>query len=129
MSIVPGRLRGVHVLFVDDNFDTVEIMTTCLRLNGAHVETAASGAEALSLLQTARPHVIVSDLSMPGMTGIEFIQQVRKLPREDEHPTPAIAFTAYSEKREAALAAGFQAYVMKPLDPDLMVAEVVRLLG
>src|SRR5438094_265161 len=79
----------------------------------------AGGAEGLAALAEIRAHVIVSDLSMPVMDGMEFLRRVRQLPGQAQAPTPAIAFTGfgdrYSETR--ARAAGFQALLAKPADP------------
>jgi CheY-like chemotaxis protein len=125
----PAFLRGVHVVVVDDNDDARDIVVSFLGYHGAHVTAAATAREALDVLGSVRPDVIVSDISMPGMTGHELIRQVRALPGEAEHPTPAIALTIFSSERAQALASGFQAYLVKPIDPSAVVREVARLAG
>jgi len=129
MGDAPGFLRGIHVLLVDDNVDAREIIASFLLHHGAHVTAAESGAEALGLMEAVRPDVIVSDISMPGMTGHEFLQRVRTLPGEAEHPTPAIALTILDGHRERARQSGFQTYLVKPVDPSQVVREVARLAG
>ena len=124
-----GRLHGVSVLFVDDDAHVVESIGSYLRFSGAHVETALSGDEALQRLAAARVQAVVLDYSMPGMTGIELLSYIRKLPGEAERPTPAILYTALPHLRDAALTAGFSAYLIKPLNPRVLVDEIARLVG
>ena len=118
------RLDGVSVLFVDDNLDSRLIMTAFLEHHGARITAVASGPEALTTLERTRPDVIVSDISMPGMTGIAFLELVRKM---DGARIPAIAYTAFPNLRNAAHAAGFDSYFVKPLDPVGLVDEIARL--
>ena len=121
------RLAGVSVLLVDDNEDARYVMGSYLTYSGAHAVTVKSALEALELLERMRPSIIVTDMSMPGMSGLEFLHAVRKLPGQSEHPTPFIACTAFSDASEAARQAGFQAYLVKPIDPRDLVSEVARI--
>jgi CheY-like chemotaxis protein len=123
-----GPLHGVSVLVVDDNADTRNMLGDYLRHFGAHVATLRSGAEALQHLATVRVHVLVIDYTMPGMSGFELLALIRKLPGEAERPTPAILFTAVDGIRAAAQAAGFAAYLVKPLDPRLLVETITALV-
>jgi two-component system response regulator GlrR len=122
------ELSDVYVLFVDDDADTLEIFTMYLTYHGAHVHPARCAEEALTLLDIVRPHIIVSDMWMPEMTGPEFIRRVRKLPGMAEDPIPAIAYTEFAHMRDEALAAGFHAYLMKSFAPRVLVSEIARLL-
>jgi CheY-like chemotaxis protein len=125
-----GReLEGLHLLVVDDNDDAREILRAYLTYCGAMVTTARSGHEALTVLQEIRVHVIISDLSMPGLDGHDFLRRVRELPGEAEHPTPAIAITGFAgpEHRQRALASGFSLYVVKPVDPSRIVEDILAL--
>jgi CheY-like chemotaxis protein len=123
------RLTGIHVLVVDDNEDARYVLRSYLEHHGASVMTAGSGEEALAALSYVRAHVIVSDLSMPGMTGIDFIRLVRALPGEAEKSTPAIAVTAFDDpvNRRQAQLTGFEVYLTKPVNPMTVVEEVERL--
>jgi CheY-like chemotaxis protein len=123
------RLDGVHVLVVDDHEDTRDLLQLYLANRGATVTTARSGGEALASLAKTGAHVIVSDISMPGMSGLELMRRVSDLPGQAAKRTPAIAFTALREQghRKEALASGFQVYLLKPLDPGIVVQEVARL--
>jgi CheY-like chemotaxis protein len=128
-EVAPPRLDGIHILVVEDDDDARYVLQSYLTYHGADVATARSGTEALALVVRVPVHVVVSDLSMPGMSGIEFMVQFRKLPGQTENPTPAIACTAFADvlHRDAALASGFQVFVRKPFDPLTVVHEVARL--
>jgi len=122
-------LDGISVLVVDDNVDSLDLLRATLTYYGALTVTAADGKEALERLARMRVDVIVSDLSMPGFSGHDFIRAVRTLPDEAARNTPAIALTAFNEphQRETALGAGFQAYMLKPFDATMLVREIRRL--
>src|SRR6185369_10435501 len=92
-----GDLTGVHVLLVDDTEDVLEIFGSYLRHVGAVVTMARNGSEALACLAQARAHVIVTDLAMPGMDGVEFVARLRGDRGQGEAPTPVIAVTAFPD--------------------------------
>jgi len=127
MSSTEVNLDGVHVLLVDDNEDALEIFGAYLRHLGAVVTVARNGAEALGLLEQARAHVIVTDLTMPGMDGVEFVSRLRGHRGEAESPTPVIAVTAFPENYvpEAMHELGFRSYLVKPVNPERVAREVL----
>jgi PAS domain S-box-containing protein len=117
-------LSGLHVLIVDDDQDTLELLGAALTQRSARVTTAASAAEAIRALKFFRPDVLISDIAMPGEDGYELMQKVIAL---DLVPSiPAIAITAYAkqEDKERALAAGFQRYLAKPVELGELIAAV-----
>jgi PAS domain S-box-containing protein len=124
-------LQGLRVLVVDDEADTRDMVCAILKSQGAQVEVASSAAAALAALPDARPHILVSDVEMPGQDGYELIRQVRLLPGEAGGKVPAAALTAYArpEDRMRALMAGFQIHVPKPVQPAELVAVVASLAG
>lgn len=111
---------------MDDDTDTLEILSTYLHHHGAHIGTARTGREALRHLIRMRVDVLVIDYTMPGMTGVDLLRQIRTLPGEAERPTPAILCTAVGGMGAAALAAGFSGYLVKPMDPHVLVEEIAR---
>jgi PAS domain S-box-containing protein len=125
------RLDGLSVLVVEDHADSRDLLITMLTGVGAVVFSAATAADALALLQTERPNVVLSDLEMPGETGYDLIQKVRALPREQGGLTPAIALTAYAhpDDRVRALAAGFQWHLAKPALPEELSKAVAAVVG
>src|SRR5262245_25670018 len=123
------NLRGVRVLVVDDDLDTLEMLKVVLQHRGAEVITASSADDALTALERSRPDALVSDLAMPEQDGYELIQRIRQRGPEHGGNIPAVALTAFArvEDRVRALTAGFQMYVPKPVDPDELVAVVANL--
>jgi PAS domain S-box-containing protein len=118
------RLDGVHVLAVDDEVDSLNLLRTVLENAGARVSTSGSGPDALAVLRSELPDVMVADIGMPGMDGLQLIRAVRQLD-EPLRSTPAAALTAYarSQDRITSLASGFQMHLVKPIDPvELIVA-------
>lgn len=124
-----ARLRGVRVLAVDDDDDAREFVRTLLAARGAEVHTAASAAEALEALARWRPHVLLSDIGMPGTDGHALLRSVRALPASAGGEVPAIAITAYAREvdRRAALDAGFDRHLVKPLRGETLVETVAGL--
>lgn len=110
-------LIGVHVLVVDDDEDSREIIQTVLRYCGALVTLAASATDALRTLGRVTPDVVVSDIAMPGRDGYWLLHQVRALPSGRDLPVVAITGHADRHRPERTLDAGFQAHVRKPVDP------------
>lgn len=110
-------LRGIHVLLVEDDADTRELLRTVLEYAGALVSTAGSARAGLRALESIRPDVLVSNIMMPGEDGCWLIRQVRGRP--DTAALPALAITALTgrEDRQRVMAAGFDQYLAKPLDP------------
>jgi CheY-like chemotaxis protein len=122
-------LTGVRVLAVDDEADSRGLLRVVLEAAGATVTTAASAAEALGLLESSPPDVLVADIGMPEMDGFDFIGRARAMAGVAAR-VPAAAITAYarSEDRERALTAGFQMHVSKPIDPAGLLAAVRALV-
>jgi PAS domain S-box-containing protein len=124
-------LSGVRVLVVDDEPDARQLVALILQTCRAEVVTAGSVDEAIAVLQSARPHVLVSDIGMPDQDGYELIQRIRKLPAVDGGEVPAIALSAFarSEDRRRAMMAGFQMHVAKPVDAAELIAVVGSMAG
>jgi PAS domain S-box-containing protein len=127
--IAARALEGLEVLIVDDEADARELLATILERAGARVHAAASVSEALQALDRAHPQVLVSDLGLPGEDGHDLIRRVRARDAAAGGRIPALALTAYAraEERRAALLAGFQMHMAKPLEPAELVMAVVRL--
>ncbi len=119
-------LADVSVLVVEDDADTLEALRLALEGGGARVVTATSTAAALAAWEASHPNVVVSDISMPGGDGYDLIRAIRA---RDGGRTPAVAMTGLvsKEDRAAALAAGFDEHLSKPIDPDYLVRFVSAL--
>jgi CheY-like chemotaxis protein len=125
------RLDGVRLLVVDDDDDSRDLIGIMLADQGATVSSAASAEDALRLFAESPPDVLLSDIGMPDINGYSLIRRIRSLAGDRGGKTPAIALTAYArpEDAERAFAAGFQAHVTKPVDPDRLAAVVANLAG
>jgi signal transduction histidine kinase/CheY-like chemotaxis protein len=131
VPIFDAELTGLTVLVVDDQSDARDLVKRVLEDCGAQVVTAGTVAEALSLVEAHKPHVLVSDIGMPGSDGFELLRRVRALGSDRGGRVPAIALTAFarSEDRTRALRAGFVVHVAKPADPAELVATVASVAG
>jgi CheY-like chemotaxis protein len=120
-------LRGLRVLAVDDDRDSLDLLRSILELHGATVTTAASTKEALERLREDTPDVLLSDIEMPGADGLELIREVRTLDTGGGPRLPAVAITAYGrvEDRIRILSAGFSSHLAKPVDPSELVAVIL----
>ena len=122
MTVGEG-LAGLRVLVVDDDLDTLDVVRALLEAREAEVVTASSAAEALALIPVCCPDVVLSDLAMPGQDGYAFVRALRALPPESGARAPVVAVSAHlaPEDRQGAWAAGFQAFLDKPLEPRVLV--------
>ena len=117
------RLR---VLLVEDDDDNRELMTEVLEADGYEVVTAASGAEALRRLSEQRMDVVVTDVGMPGMGGLEVARGAKKVAPD----VPVVVVTGYAEREDITAARGREvdSILVKPVDPDLLTACVAELV-
>ena len=118
-------LAGVHVLVVEDTDDSREVLKVVLEYCGALVTTAESAEKAKRILETIRPHVLVTDIAMPD-DGLELIREVKAVAETKGIHIQAIAITAYQDRREELLAEGFAELLEKPLDPITLCGVVRR---
>ena len=125
------RLDGVRVLVVEDEADARHLLAAVLQKRGARVFMAASGAEALEMLERDRPDVLLSDIALQDQDGYDLIRKVRSLSAERGGRIPAAALTGYGrlEDRMRALSAGFQLHAAKPVEPAELIAVVASLAG
>ena len=123
-------LEGMKVLIVDDEPESLLVLSTLLTHSGAYIKTAISAEEGFAQVKEWRPDVIVSDIGMPGEDGYSFIKRVKTWMRETGAWIPAVALTAYarSEDRMKALAAGYQIHVPKPVEPAELITVLLSLV-
>ena len=124
------KLTGIHILVIDDQVLTRELVTAVFRRADADVSVAASVREGLALFRTRSPDIVVCDLAMPEEDGFAFVRAIRAMP-VPANATPVIAMTAFGrpEERQYALAAGFDEYLKKPIDPLELASTVLRSLA
>lgn len=120
----PPRLDGIRVLALDDEPDSLNLLRAVLEGAGATVTTTRTGAEALNGIRSDVPDVLVADIGIPGMDGLQLIRAIRQM-EEPMRSVPAAALTAYAraQDRITSLASGFHMHLVKPIDPlELLVA-------
>jgi signal transduction histidine kinase/ActR/RegA family two-component response regulator len=131
-DIVPSsaELKGRSILIVDDDIDSLEMLTEILRQSGADVLTATSAGEAYELVQRERPDVLVTDVGMPEEDGYALLRKVRELAPECGGSIPAVALTGYAseEDRRQAILRGFQPHLSKPVEPTQLLTIVANLI-
>lgn len=124
-------LSNQFVLVVDDDPSTRELLVTVLSECGARVAAAASARAALDHLDTEVPTLIVADIGMPEQDGLTMMRTIRTREEHRGGVVPAVALSAYArlEDREAALAAGFNAFVTKPTTPSALISAIEQTLA
>ncbi|MDB4937627.1 MAG: hypothetical protein JWP87_4599, partial [Labilithrix sp.] len=128
-AVAAPSLNGLRVLVVDDEPDARELLSVVLERAGARVTTAASSTEGFELVKEFRPHVIVSDIAMPGEDGYGFMRRIRTLDPAIGGGIPSVALTAYTraEDKTRALREGFTTHIGKPVNADELLAAVANL--
>lgn len=124
------RLDGVRVLIVEDEIDNRNVLAAALRHCGAEVQHVGTAGAAFDVIHRWQPDVLVCDIALPDLDGCAFLQQLRS--RDDHHAaraTPALALTVIGRPTEQAriIAAGFDVFRQKPIDPVDLAHEVGRL--
>ena len=129
LAMIPDQLRGVDVLLVDDDVDSLEFVRTLLERAGATVLAAGSAKEALEALGRQSVDIIISDVEMPGEDGYTLLRRIREA-GHDATRLPVVALTAYGrvEDRIRALSSGFALHVPKPVEPAELIAVVASVV-
>ena len=122
-------LRGISVLAVDDDADARALVAETLETRGARVVTVESADEALHVLATHRPDVVLADIGMAHSDGFALIKRIRQSEDQAVRDVSAAAVTAYAraEDRMKALQSGFQMHLAKPVDPAELIIAVASL--
>lgn len=130
VSPIEAGIAGQKILLVDDEADSRELLAFMLEQQGAVVTVAESAAQAIAALEVQPFNGLISDISMPNLDGYNLIQKVRSLQDNLNAGIPAIALTAHASEadQQRVLAAGFQAHVAKPIEPEQFLETLVDLL-
>jgi two-component system CheB/CheR fusion protein len=122
-----GALERKFILVVDDSIETTEMLGKLLEMEGAFVELAKSGDEALDIARRKSFDLVISDISMPRMDGYQLLQGLREVPGMAD--VPVVALTGYGRTNdiERTREQGFAAHLTKPLDLDKLLQIVRRL--
>jgi PAS domain S-box-containing protein len=120
----PAEAHSSTVLIVDDNRDAADTLAEVLRLSGYEVATAYDGVEGLAVAQAVRPDVVVLDLGMPRLDGYATCRALRE--RQEGRTMTVLALSGWGQAADKARAAeaGFDAHLVKPVDPDALVQAI-----
>jgi CheY-like chemotaxis protein len=124
-----GGRTALKLLVVDDNVDAAVSLSLLLELENHRVQSAHSPAQALEQLAGFEPDLVLLDIGLPQMDGYELARRIRALP--GRAPPKLVALTGYGQAadRRRSLAAGFDAHLVKPVDPAALLETVERLAG
>lgn len=120
---------GQSILIVDDNAINLKLVRVLLEAEGYVIRTASHAHDALQVLRTFRPALILMDIQLPGMDGLTFTRQLKADPQTAA--ITVVALTAYAMKgdEEKALSAGCQGYITKPINTRRLAQQVAAYLG
>jgi CheY-like chemotaxis protein len=119
-STARGREGRRQVLVADDHADSRESLAALLKLSGHAVHVASNGEEAIEMAEIYHPDVIFLDLNMPKASGFEVCERIRESEWADKVPIYALTSHDTEEDLQRSKAAGFDAHLTKPLDPDAL---------
>ena len=122
------KKKDITILLVDDEPDILEIVGYNLTAEGYNVITAENGAEGLKLAKKKKPHLIILDVMMPEMDGIEACAQIRKIPELSETIITFLTARGEDYSQMAGFDAGADDYITKPIKPKVLVSKVKALL-
>ncbi len=113
------------IFLVDDSTTILMSMSAILAKAGYETDQAASAGEGLTKLKSGlKPDLLITDLNMPGMNGIEFIQEIRKLPSHRFMPILFLTTESQQSKRDEAKAAGASGWLVKPVNAEQLVSTI-----
>lgn len=121
--------RSLRVLAIDDNAANLKLLHLVLTLEGLMVEKAEDAETALQMIDAVRPDVVLADIQLPGMSGIDFARTVRR--NTSWNGIALIAVSAHATKGDErrALAAGYSALIRKPIDTRNVGAQIAAILS
>jgi two-component system cell cycle response regulator DivK len=117
------------VLIVDDNRASRHLMRAILKTVRCNISEATHGQQALDLIQRERPDLVLLDIDMPGLDGLAVVKKIREDASLADLPVVAVTAFAMEGDRERGMAAGFTAYLTKPMRAAILRQQVQQLLG
>lgn len=115
-----------RILIVDDNADTAKGLARLLRLLGHDIRTANDGPEAIAVVQSYRPDIVLLDIGLPGMDGYEVARRLRNDETGSDCVIVAISGYGQEDDRRRGREAGFDFHLVKPVDPDALLTLLAR---
>jgi DNA-binding response OmpR family regulator len=124
-----GTKIDAKILVVDDEPNLLRMVSYTLQTEGFEVVVAQNGAEALDKVQTEKPDLVLLDVMLPDMSGVEVCEQLRKRPETIDLPVIMLSALSQVQDKVRCLEAGADEYVTKPIAPEELIARIKALLG
>jgi len=115
-----------RILIVEDNEKNMYLISFLLKKNGYEVLEAWTGEEGVELAIKERPDLIIMDIQLPGIDGLEATKRIRESEADGKIPIVALTSYAMTGDREKALNAGCTGYLEKPIDPETFIGEIEK---
>ena len=128
LVVLRREFSGTAVLLADDNPVNREVAQALLEAAGLSVSAVEDGEQCVALARDGRHDLILMDIRMPGMDGIEATRAIRRLPGLADLPIIGLSASAFDEERGAALAAGMNGLLLKPVEPAVFYAKLLKWL-
>jgi two-component system chemotaxis response regulator CheY len=122
-------MSGARILAVDDSASMRQMVAFALRSAGWEVEEAEDGVIALDKAKASKFNCVVADVNMPNMDGITLIRHLRQLPDYKFTPLLMLTTEAGMDKKQEGKAAGATGWIVKPFDPDQLIATIRKVMG
>lgn len=120
--------HNFRILLIDDNVDAIDSMSGLLTLLGYDVRTAEEAESALEIATAFQPHLILSDIGLPGMDGYQLAPELRRVAGQRKLVLAAATGYGLDSDKKKAFEAGFDYHLVKPLDADMLIEFVARQL-
>ena len=127
-TLIRHRYQGAHILLVDDEPINLEVARCLLEASGLHVDTAEDGSEAVDRAKETSYAVILMDVQMPKLDGLEATRQIRALSGHRDTPILAMTANAFAEDKARCLDAGMNDFLIKPFVPELLFSTLLKYL-
>ena len=120
--------KNITILYVEDNLDNRTLVNRVLTADGYNFMEATNAEEALEVLDTTVPGLILMDINMPDMDGYALTKKIRKMPGFENIPIVAMTANVMRGDREKSLEAGCDGYIQKPVDIDTLAQEIEQFI-
>ncbi len=118
-----------NIMVVDDSFTTRKMLSFLLKGEGFNVVSAENGIDALEKLPFSNIDIIITDLNMPQMDGLELVNSLKKNPDYKEIPVIMLTTESEDSDKQKGFEAGASSYLIKPIPQDVLIKEVKKFLG